>query len=141
MGSAISAVPRLPGRAVAAVMGPLAVCVLLFTAWALRWNAPEAHHWAAVLVDVAAAMLILSVASGRSALARILSWGPVVYVGLLSYSIYIWHYPIALLVREQFGPSATFLIVAGASFLISALSYEFIEKPTTALRKRRLSAA
>lgn len=141
LGSAISAVPRLPGRAAAAVMGPLAVCVLLIAASVLRWKSPEAHHWAAVLVDVAAAMLILSVASGRSALARILSWRPVVYVGLLSYSIYIWHYPIARLVRDQFGPSATFLIVAGASFLIAALSYEFIEKPAKTFRKRRLSAA
>ena len=140
LGSAISAISKYPRPTVATALGAVAIIILLWFASQLRWKMTTALLWGGVSVDLAAAILILSVASGQSLLARMFSWRPIVYVGLLSYSIYLWHYPIARLLRDQLDPTTTFLIVGGTSIAVAALSYEFIEKPIKAFRKRRVLA-
>ena len=47
-----------------------------------------------VVFAICCAMLILGVLDGRSPLARALSLGPVVFVGRISYSLYLWHFPV-----------------------------------------------
>ncbi|WP_167784585.1 acyltransferase family protein [Ramlibacter rhizophilus] len=68
---------------------------------------------------------------------------PVVYVGLISYSLYLWHWPVLVFARyasafEQ--PTwATPLLLAG-SLALASLSYHFVEQPwrrPTPARPRR----
>lgn len=63
--------------------------------------------------------------------ATILSWRPVVLVGLLSYSLYLWHWPILALWKYWFRnvePSFGVLAI-GASFILAYLSRRFVETP------------
>ena len=63
--------------------------------------------------------------------ATILSWRPVVLVGLLSYSLYLWHWPILALWKYWFTniePSFGVLAI-GASFTLAYLSWRFVETP------------
>jgi peptidoglycan/LPS O-acetylase OafA/YrhL len=85
---------------------------------------------------VGAALIILSGRDGPSWVGRILSWRPIVFVGLISYSLYLWHWPITVLQRGGYltlvpGQSGRIqnLAVIGASFAIAALSWRFIEQP------------
>ncbi len=68
-----------------------------------------------------------------------LSLGPVVWVGKLSYSLYLWHYACEMLVRYCY-PGMCYQAVAvwgvGASFVMAMISYYGIERRTAALRKR-----
>ena len=68
---------------------------------------------------------------------KILSIKPIVFIGLISYSLYLWHYPIFAIGRttEFFGDGVSkklFLL----TFLCSLVSYYLIEKP---IKKKSLS--
>ena len=63
---------------------------------------------------------------------RILSSGPFVFVGLVSYSFYLWHWPIHVFANYMLGssqgiPLAIALILL--SFALAVLSWRFIEQP------------
>jgi len=63
---------------------------------------------------------------------RLLSWRPVVFVGLISYSLYLWHWPIiAFWKYVAFRPmewldSLSIIIV---SLMLGVVSWRFVERP------------
>jgi hypothetical protein len=64
--------------------------------------------------------------------ARILSWRPLVYIGLLSYSFYLWHWPVLSLAHYYLAgppPLAVSLALVALAFALAALSYRFVERP------------
>ncbi len=72
---------------------------------------------------------------------RALSLQPVVFVGLISYSWYLWHWPIMAYIRivADESPSQIALLIAiPLSFLIAILSWRFVEQP---FRKPSVSSA
>lgn len=83
------------------------------------------------LVPVAgAALLIAAVQSGERM--PLLEWRPVVFVGLISYSFYLWHWPLLALdraVRIGEAPLAVSLGLCGLAFFLAAASYRYIEQP------------
>ncbi len=63
---------------------------------------------------------------------RLLSLPPLVFIGLISYSLYLWHWPLIVLggqwTTTLSSPTSTALIV-GATFAIASASWRFIEQP------------
>ena len=115
----------------------------------LIWTLMVLDHFVTGLVAVvafsgtvtalAAAYLIASYASiaGGPAYA-VLNWRPVRYVGVLSYSLYIWQQPF-LSATNPYGfasiPGAlTFPVNIAAAFAVAAVSYHALEKPLLSLR-------
>lgn len=122
----------------AAMIGRLSVYVLIAALVTFRFKVLGFTSWGGIIVDLAAAGLILSLISGEATgLFRALSRRGVVYLGKISYSIYLWHFPITLVVRGQVNPVAAFLAVSVLSIAIAALSYEFLEKPMKSIRRRQ----
>jgi peptidoglycan/LPS O-acetylase OafA/YrhL len=64
---------------------------------------------------------------------RVLASAPMVYVGLLSYSIYLWHWPIFVLTKHALvSEHLTFVAAAlgiGATWLLSHLTWRYVETP------------
>jgi peptidoglycan/LPS O-acetylase OafA/YrhL len=62
---------------------------------------------------------------------RILSLAPVVYLGQISYGIYLWHWPIILVLRRfvVMSPLATFLVASVISIILAAVSNSVLERP------------
>ena len=95
------------------------------------------------LASIAAAALIASVALvPETPWARLLSLRPVRYVGSISYGLYLWHWPIFVIVGpEQTGLTRwpLFAVRLLVTFALAALSYRFLEMPIrrTALRGPR----
>jgi peptidoglycan/LPS O-acetylase OafA/YrhL len=78
-------------------------------------------------------LLIFAGATPQSAFSasRLLSWGPVVGIGLISYSVYLWHWPL-IAFREHYLPEATAInhaILAAASLLLGWASWKWVENP------------
>lgn len=87
---------------------------------------------AAALVPVSGAVLLIS--AGPQALINhhLLSKRPLVYIGLISYPLYLWHWPLIAMVRLIDGmppPLWVEAICLVITFAISAASYHFIERP------------
>jgi hypothetical protein len=83
-------------------------------------------------VPVAGTALVLWGARGADPVARALSHPAPVFVGLISYSLYLWHWPVLILSRYwqdgAEGPAATLGWVA-LSVVAAALSWRLVERP------------
>lgn len=93
---------------------------------------------------LAAALTCLVVAgvslSPESSLARVLSVRPLVAVGVVSYGLYLWHWPVfVVLTAERTGLSEPWLLLVrfAVTGLLAVASYRFVEEP---IRTRRLQA-
>jgi peptidoglycan/LPS O-acetylase OafA/YrhL len=86
--------------------------------------------WWALLPVVGTALLI---AAGPAAWInrRILSNPVLVYIGLISYPLYLWHWPLLAYARIAEGgeaPAALRLALLAMSFVLAWLTYELVEK-------------
>jgi len=116
-----------------------AFCLLALAAsfvW-LRQDISYPNLWALVPCLSAAGLLAVGRAGPTSCLAP-LAWRPVVFTGLVSYSLYLWHAP-ALTLFERYNlvpPTALQIAVLLAGvYAVSVVSYLCIEQP---VRRRRV---
>jgi len=68
---------------------------------------------------------------------RFLATRPMVAIGLISYSLYLWHWPVLALARYYAveGLSAWWMLAAvAASFAAAALSWRYVEQPFRQMR-------
>lgn len=87
---------------------------------------------AALLPVLGAAAVIHGGAGGPTLAGRFLASGPMVYVGLISYSLYLWHWPVIVLAQYLNGmepPTRHAGLLLVLSLLLAALSYHFVETP------------
>lgn len=93
----------------------------------------EAHGIAAPISLAAAgsAAIIISGVRSTNVITWVLSLRPTVFVGVLSYSLYLWHWPILVFFRWDLSLGPLQIGVAALLCLAAALaSYRFIETPT-----------
>ena len=89
----------------------------------------------ATLLPVAgtAAVIMGNALAPGSLVRRLLSLKPLVGVGLVSYSLYLWHWPLLVLGRaggvDEFDAPLSSLALFGLSLGIAWLSYRYVEKP------------
>lgn len=102
----------------------------------------DAGGYADVAIGTACALVLLAVCA-TGAGCRVLDCRPVVWVGLISYSVYLWHVPVLTWLREHgltADTPATLLAVAAvtvlATGLLSALTWRFVERPAYTAAKR-----
>jgi peptidoglycan/LPS O-acetylase OafA/YrhL len=94
--------------------------------------------WRAIPPTLGSAMLIVAGHYRATVVTRMLCWKPLVWLGVVSYSAYLWHWPI-LAIPRYFG--VEFGIALGAAAFVATvslawLSYRYIEVPA---RRSRLS--
>ncbi|MES2627311.1 MAG: acyltransferase family protein [Pseudomonadota bacterium] len=85
----------------------------------------------ALYPTVGAACLLLANREHMGCVNRVLSLSPFVFIGLISYSLYLWHWPILVFVRYQ-GIPMTFVVQASCitlSIVLAWLSWKFVETP------------
>jgi peptidoglycan/LPS O-acetylase OafA/YrhL len=79
------------------------------------------------VIALASAVLVYAAIDERPVLPlRFLIWGPVTYLGEISYALYLWHFPVLYLWPTNL------LRVPGrvaVALLLAAASYELVEKP------------
>lgn len=83
----------------------------------------------AVVASVAALAVVVS--DEGSVAARLLRARPVVWIGRLSYSLYLWHWPVFVLMRWTLGLSefSHYCVALAATFGLAMLSHRWVETP------------
>ena len=85
----------------------------------------------AAIPTLGAALYIYSGTGGKGLANRILSIRPFVFVGLISYSLYMWHWPIIVYTKLFMIRELTVIeigIMLSSTFIISIFSWRFIEQ-------------
>lgn len=82
------------------------------------------------LVALASATLVGHLASSRSFLGRVLEVPPLVWLGTISYGVYLWHWPMQHVVNELGVPLSLRLpVVALLTIPAAAASFYAVERP------------
>ncbi len=86
------------------------------------------------LASIGATLVIASSERGISAVGKWLSLRPLVFVGLISYSLYLWHWPLIVFQRTDgllagSSGATTKLILIAVSIAVAWLSWRFVEMP------------
>lgn len=128
---AFQAVPAIRSRAMRELTAGAGLLVILVAC--LVYDGKTTFPGLAALAPVLGATAILHAgASGPTFTSRLLQWRPVLYIGLISYSLYLWHWPLIVLVRYALGMAsitAYIPVLLVASLLLASISYHFIEQP------------
>lgn len=128
---AAGVVPVVRGAAMREFLPAFGIGLIVFSMFYIRSDMVF-PGWVALMPCLGAAMVIH--AGGRSWVAqRVLAARPVVFVGLLSYSLYLWHWPVLTALRIRTANAHLDLpIVAGAIvaiFLLAWVSWRYVERP------------
>jgi hypothetical protein len=93
---------------------------------------------AALLPCVGTALIILPNSLNQTLVGKVLSFKPLVYIGLISYSLYLWHWPILVYAKYLTPGDLSFklrIMLIILSIFAAYISWRFIEKP---FRKRKI---
>jgi peptidoglycan/LPS O-acetylase OafA/YrhL len=112
------------GEAVAGIASVIAAAL----AFNSRMDFPG--WWA--LIPVIGACLIIHAGPETLLNRMILSWKPLVWLGLISYSLYLWHWPLLSFAYLMEGPTLTIetrLVLVLASLIFAVVTYLVVERP------------
>jgi peptidoglycan/LPS O-acetylase OafA/YrhL len=130
-GGVLVFVPRMERRWVNQALPAAGLGLIL---WSVVFLSPEKPFpgWNALPAVVGAA-LIVNPASASSFVAGLLSFRPLQLVGQISYSLYLWHWPLIVFWRQYRSGEALTMpeaaMLAGAAAVIAFASWKWVEQP------------
>jgi peptidoglycan/LPS O-acetylase OafA/YrhL len=139
-GAAVAAtVVRFPAmrtswrRPVVEVLGLVGGAVLLAAWFRLDGGSWSARHGGLAVCSVAGALVIAAASSPhRAPLSRLVSFAPLRWLGLISYGVYLYHWPIIVWLdstRVGFGGWRLIALQGAVTLAVSVASYRFVEQP------------
>ena len=121
----------LPGRLLLDIAGIAGLAVIALMVWRVGQYSPFIYRGGLGLLSVATAAVVAAVVYPGSLLGLVLGWWPLRWLGVRSYGIYLWHYPVIVLTSPADSQEdlARAGIQVAACVLLAALSWQFIEEP------------
>jgi peptidoglycan/LPS O-acetylase OafA/YrhL len=108
----------------------LAVVVVLF--WSAKVDAQWLHRFGYPLISALIAAVIVAGVRGRGAVARVLGIRWLRMIGVVSYGLYLFHWPVYWWLRERsvgFDGAALFVLRVGVTAAFATVSYWLVERP------------
>ena len=128
---ALGAFPRVPSRLFMEVAGAAGLGLIAWGVVTLSTTSPFPGV-NALYPCVGAALVIYSGQAASTYAKTLLATGPLVFIGLISYSLYLWHWPLLVFAPlwniYELTPVQTAAVVA-LSFVAATLSWRFVEAP------------
>lgn len=105
------------------------ITVMIYTSEYNTWL----YRGGFLLVAILGLIVIISSGKQHTLMSKLLSFKPVVFIGKISYSLYLWHFPVLVLttpVSEIGNPNIIFVVLRVIlTFILATASYVFVETP------------
>ena len=125
------------------LLGSAGIALIGYALFAFGRRTPSPSAY--ILIPAVGTALIILFAHRDTIIARALGFKPLVGLGLISYSLYLWHQPLFAFYRIRSPFELTAYIYAGliaASIALAWLSWQFVEQPfrdSQKIGRRRLA--
>ena len=118
----------------------ISLATILLSLFLVHYDGALVYNGGFTLISIGTAAVILDLLLFPSTLSRCFEFAPLVWIGKISYGLYLWHFPIFEASRRLFEgkTSPVFYQVAGLvfTFMVASASYYFLEQPFLKLRCR-----
>ncbi|MDQ6696516.1 MAG: acyltransferase family protein [Actinomycetota bacterium] len=139
IGAALAALAPGPAWASTAGRRLLLTCAGVISAAFVAWTwvtvdgrSAWLYRGGLTVIALAVAVVIATAVTTTSVLGRVLSWRPLTGIGRISYGLYLWHWPIFLVItRSRTGLWGNELLVARliVTFAVAIASFVLVERP------------
>jgi peptidoglycan/LPS O-acetylase OafA/YrhL len=139
---AMNFIPRIASKAVAESLSAIGLALMIAPLFLYDKETPF-PGLAALVPALGCALVIYSTENERTRIAALLSWKPIVFTGLISYSLYLWHWPIFAFTAYELLRPLTFLegfLCVLLAVSAAVFSWRFIEQPFRRRTTRPLTA-
>ncbi|QRG70107.1 acyltransferase family protein [Brevibacillus choshinensis] len=122
------------GRNALDTAGVVGLAILLAAIWKTNQYDDFLYRGGLVLLSVVSAMVVATLAHPASRFARLMGCKPLKWLGVRSYGIYLWHYPVIVLTSPAGEQGDAFSIPLAVlqvviCIVIAALSWKYVEEP------------
>jgi peptidoglycan/LPS O-acetylase OafA/YrhL len=137
MALGIGLIPAVRSQAARQILSALGLAMV--AASACLYTSATPFPGAAALMPCLGSALIIHCAGGAhgtSLIGRLLGTAPTVWLGRISYSLYLWHWPLFAFAAYEWGelPVVGRLALVAASIVLAAVTYRWVEQPARTSR-------
>jgi peptidoglycan/LPS O-acetylase OafA/YrhL len=122
------------------VVSGISLAGILLSFFLVPYKPPFVYGGGFTIVCFGTAVLIVDLVLFPSLLSRCFEFRPLVWIGKISYGLYLWHFPIFGFARKFFegrvSPVFIDLACLALTVLVAAASYYILERPFLRLRRR-----
>jgi peptidoglycan/LPS O-acetylase OafA/YrhL len=115
------------------VAGGTALGLLVLIMWRTQDFSPWLYRGGFAVVAVLTAVVIAVLVHPAARLGSVLGWEPLRWLGVRSYGIYLWHWPIIAMTRPEIDVRLSRWVLvplqALAAIALASLSYKYVEQP------------
>ena len=112
--------------------GSPSLVVIALLIWRTDYYSAFLYPYGLVLLSVATAFAVVCLAHPATRLGRAFGWQPLRWIGVRSYGIYLWHFPVVALTTPVPDPGFDLgraALQTIATFVLAALSWRYVEDP------------
>ncbi|MBA2784080.1 MAG: acyltransferase family protein [Rubrobacteraceae bacterium] len=120
------------GRLLLDTAGVVGLVVIGLLIWRTSEYSPLLYKGGILLLTVGTVLAVTALVHPASWLGVAVGWAPLRWLGVRSYGIYLWHYPIIVLTAPSMQQKASLgleVIQVVATIAVAALSWRFFEEP------------
>jgi peptidoglycan/LPS O-acetylase OafA/YrhL len=113
-------------------VGVAGLVVIVLLIWRTSEYSPFLYHGGIVLLTIGTAATVAALAHPATLLGVAVGWGPLRWLGVRSYGIYLWHWPIIVITAPGLDQKPTIslqILQVAATIIVAALSWKFVEEP------------
>jgi peptidoglycan/LPS O-acetylase OafA/YrhL len=116
----------------------VAVALIVLSLVSTNFASPIMHEGGFTILAAATALLLINLISSEAGrFTRLMEVRPLVWIGRISYGLYLWHYPVFKWVKYAGSPWPLKLALAlFTTFAVASLSFYLLEKPLLRLKQR-----